>query len=221
MSFEEIIAKLRAKDESVTRCFFFWDGPTMARIEEIRRTDPIRASKMRKPICNTCRPTLLKVLHNIYKEEHFDYDSLVSDFYFYLIKEDRFSTIEKPEALMGWITTSAFYFFLNEKKKRDKLLENEGSDSLDNVKDTVAEDDSADNARAFVEEVLAAMPNRAYAKILYDVVLEVGQYSGSEKTKLFQQKADELGIPVDHLYVKVSRAKKLFKETAKRINYYK
>ena len=65
------------------------------------------------------------------------------------------------------------------------------------------------------------MPNRAYAKILYDVVLEVGQYSGSEKTKLFQQKADELGIPVDHLYVKVSRAKKLFKETAKRINYYK
>jgi len=64
------------------------------------------------------------------------------------------------------------------------------------------------------------MPNRTYAKILDEVTLEVGQYKGKEKAEKMRQLAERLVIPLDNLYVKVSLAKKQFKETAKRIELY-
>ena len=47
MTFEEIIQRLRERDDRVTRCFFFWDGPTLQHIEEVRKTDPMMAARMR------------------------------------------------------------------------------------------------------------------------------------------------------------------------------
>ena len=218
MTFEEIILHLRQRDERVTMCFFFWDGPTLQRIEEIRRTDPIRAAKLAKPVCHTCRPGLLKVLHTLYGSCHFDYDEKVSDFYMYLIKDDKLASIQDPSALMGWIVKTAYYFFLHEKIKNDKLLENTDSESLSNVKVDIEEDQTAAANRDFVREVLAAMPNRVYAQILDEVTLEVGQYKGQEKSRKMAEMAEKLQIPIDNLYVKVSLAKKQFKETAKRLN---
>lgn len=61
------------------------------------------------------------------------------------------------------------------------------------------------------------MPNRTYAKILDEVTLEVGQYKGKEKADKMRELAERLDIPIDNLYVKISLAKKQFKETAKRI----
>ena len=217
MTNEEIILKLRARDDRVTRCFFFWDGPTLQRIEEIRRTDPLKAAQLRKPVCNTCRPALLKVLHSLYGNTHFDYDELVSDFYFYLIKDDKLATIQDPKALMGWIVRTAYYFFLHRKMNDDKLLENTPVESLTTASLEVEEDDSSAVARDFVREVLDAMPNRTYAKILDEVALEVGQYQGKEKAEKMRQLAEKLDIPIDNLYVKISLAKKHFKETAKKI----
>ena len=217
MTFEEIIQRLRERDNRVTQCFFFWDGPTLQHIEEIRKTDPMRAAQMRKPVCNTCKPGLLKVLHTLYGAEHFDYKELVSDFYFYLIQGDKLSTIQDPKALMGWIVSTAYYFFLNNKKKRDKVLENIPVESLNIVGVDMEVDESAAATRDFVREVLNAMPNRTYAKILDEVTLEVGQYNGKEKAEKMRELAERLNIPIDNLYVKVSLAKKQFKETAKRI----
>lgn len=220
MTFAEIIQKLQARDERVTHCFFFWDGPTIKRIEEVRRIDPIKAAKMRRPVCNTCRPALLKVLHSLYGTAHFDYEEMVSDFYFYLMTGDKLSTIKEPEAFMGWIVSSAYYFFLHQKIKDDKLLENTSVDSLNNVGEDIEADESAQATRDYVREVLAAMPNRTYAMILDEVTLEVGQYKGQEKANKLRELADRLGIPVDNLYVKVSLAKKQFKETAKKLELY-
>lgn len=218
MTFEEIIQRLRERDDRVTQCFFFWDGPTIQRIEDIRRTDPLRAAKMRKPVCNTCRPGLLKVMHTLYGNTHFDYDELVSDFYMYLMDGDKLSSIQDPKALMGWMVKSAYYFFLHEKIKKDKLLENTDTESLSNVSEDIEEDDSAAATRDYVNSVLVAMPNRVYAKILDEVTLEVGQYKGQEKSRKMQEVAERLGIPIDNLYVKVSLAKKQFKETARRLS---
>ena len=217
MTFEEIIQRLRERDNRVTQCFFFWNGPTLQHIEEIRRTNPMRAAQMRKPICNTCTPGLLKVLHTLYGGEHFDYEELVSDFYFYLIQDDKLSTIQDPKALMGWIVRTAYYFFLHEKIKKDKVLENTPVESLNTVSVDIEVDESAAATRDFVREVLDAMPNRTYAKILDEVTLEVEQYKGKEKADKIRELAERLDIPIDNLYVKVSLAKKQFKETAKRI----
>ena len=218
MTFEEIIDKIRNRDERVTRCFFFWDGPSLQRIEAVRRTDPVAAAKMRRPVCNSCRPALLAVLHKLYGNNHFDYDELVSDFYFYLIKDDKLATIKDPNALMGWIVSSAYYFFLHDKIKGDKVLENTPVDSLNDVGEDLEEDDSRSKSRELVSEVIAAMPNKVYARILEEVVLEVGQYKGKEKSELLKRKAEEFGIPVDNLYVKISLAKKQFKQTALKFN---
>ena len=217
MTFEEIIQRLRERDNRVTQCFFFWDGPTLQHIEEIRRIDPIKAAQMKKPVCNTCKPGLLKVLHTLYGTEHYDYEELVSDFYFYLIQDDKLATIQEPKALMGWIVRTAYYFFLHEKIKKDKVLENTPVESLNTVSVDIEADESAATTRDFVSEVLDAMPNRTYARILDEVTLEVGQYKGKEKAEKMRQLAERLDIPIDNLYVKISLAKKQFKETAKRI----
>lgn len=217
MTFEEIMQRLRERDNRVTQCFFFWDGPTLQHIEEIRRIDPIKAAQMKKPVCNTCKPGLLKVLHTLYGTEHYDYEELVSDFYFYLIQDDKLATIQEPKALMGWIVRTAYYFFLHEKIKKDKVLENTPVESLNTVSVDIEADESAATTRDFVREVLDAMPNRTYARILDEVTLEVGQYKGKEKAEKMRQLAERLDIPIDNLYVKISLAKKQFKETAKRI----
>lgn len=218
MTFEEIILHLRAKDERVTRCFFFWKGPTMQQIEEIRRKDPMRAARLPKPVCNTCRPGLLKVLYQLYGGKPFDYDNLITDFYLYLMEGDKLSSINEPDALMGWIVTTAYYFFLRDKKNRDKELENEDIESLNDVHEEIEADEGASSARTLVEEVLKAMPNRTYAKILDEVTLEVGQFKGKEKADKMRLLAERLEIPIDNLYVKISLAKKQFKETAKKLN---
>lgn len=218
MTFEEIIDKIRKRDERVTQCFFFWDGPSLQRIEAVRRTDPVAAAKMRRPVCNSCRPALLTVLHKLYGGNHFDYDELVSDFYFYLIKDDKLGTIKDPNALMGWIVSAAYYFFLHEKVKADKILENTTIDSLNDVNEDLEEDNSRSKSRELVSDIIAAMPNKVYARILEEVVLEVGQYKGKEKSELLKRKAEEFGIPVDNLYVKISLAKKQFKQTALKFN---
>lgn len=217
MTFQEIIQRLREKDQRVTQCFFWWDGPSLQRIEAVRRTDPVAAARMQRPVCASCRPALLSVLHKLYGSDHFDYDEKVSDFYYYLMTGDKLADIKEPEALMGWIVTSAYYFFLHKKKGEDKLLENKDTTPLDNETDIV-EDDSRAQARSMVAEVLAAMPNRIYARLLDEVVLEVGQYQGREKAALLKRKSEELGIPIDNLYVKISLAKKQFKQTALKLN---
>lgn len=217
MTFEEIIIKIRERDEAVTRCFFFWDGPTQKYIDAVRRTDPQRAARLRRPVCSTCRPGLLNVLHKIYGEEIFNYDELVSAFYYYLMDGDKLSSINDPKALMGWIVSTAYFFFLKEKINRGKLLESCGSESLIYAQENLEEDLTRADNRNFVKEVIDAMPNRTYAKILDDVVLDVAQYSGAEKAEELRKKAAEMGIPVDNLYVKISLAKKQFKETAKKL----
>ena len=69
-----------------------------------------------------------------------------------------------------------------------------------------------------MEEVLSAMPNRTYARILDEVTLEAGQYRGREKAEKVRQLSERLGIPIDNLYVKISLAKKQFKDTAGKLN---
>ncbi|MBQ9463121.1 MAG: hypothetical protein IJU68_05625 [Bacteroidales bacterium] len=218
MTFAEIIQKLRERDERVTRCFFFWEGPTMERILELRRTDPARAVGLRAPVCNTCRPALLKVLHTLYGTAHFDYNEKVSDFWFYLLKDDKLASIKQPDALMGWIVSTAYYFFLHEKVMADKSARDTDSVSLSNMGDDVEDDRDRAGVRDFVQQVLDAMPNRTYAQILDEVTLEVGQYKGKEKAEKMRTFAEKLAIPIDNLYVKVSLAKKQFKETALKLS---
>lgn len=213
MTFEEIIRRIRERDEEVTRCFFFWDGPTQQYINNLRRKDPKRAASLRWPVCCTCRPGLLRVLRRVSGGEPFDYVEKVTYFYCYLMEDDKLSSIQNPDALMGWIVRTAFFFFLNEKRNRKVSRD---VDSIVLEEDDM-EDVSTAEIRDFVGEVLEAMPNRFYARILDEVTLEAAQYSGQDKAEVIRRKAEEYGISVENLYVKISLAKKQFRKTAESI----
>lgn len=215
MTFEEIIRRIRERDEQVTRCFFFWDGPTQQYIDNIRRTDPQKAARLRRPVCNTCRPGLLSVLHKLSDGEPFDYEEKVTSFYLYIMKDDKLASIKSPDALMSWIVQTAFYFFLREKYKDQ--AENRSKNDIKELDDELMEDLSSAETRQFVKEVLDAMPNRSYASILDEVSLEAAQFTGQQKAEVIRRKAAEYGISVDNLYVKISLAKKQFRKTAEKL----
>lgn len=215
MTFEEIIRRIRERDEQVTRCFFFWDGPTQQYIDNIRRTDPQKAARLRRPVCNTCRPGLLSVLHKLSDGEPFDYEEKVTSFYLYIMKDDKLASIKSPDALMSWIVQTAFYFFLREKYKNQ--AESRSKDDIKELDDELMEDLSSAETRQFVKEVLDAMPNRSYASILDEVSLEAAQFTGQQKAEVIRRKAAEYGISVDNLYVKISLAKKQFRKTAEKL----
>lgn len=215
MTFEEIIRRIRERDEQVTRCFFFWDGPTQQYIDNIRRTDPQKAARLRRPVCNTCRPGLLSVLHKLSDGEPFDYEEKVTSFYLYIMKDDKLASIKSPDALMSWIVQTAFYFFLREKYKNQ--AESRSKDDIKELDDELMEDLSSAETRQFVKEVLDAMPNRSYANILDEVSLEAAQFTGQQKADVIRRKAAEYGISVDNLYVKISLAKKQFRKTAEKL----
>lgn len=215
MTFEEIIRRIRERDEQVTRCFFFWDGPTQQYIDNIRRTDPQKAARLRRPVCNTCRPGLLSVLHKLSDGEPFDYEEKVTSFYLYIMKDDKLASIKSPDALMSWIVQTAFYFFLREKYKNQ--AESRSKDDIKELDDELMEDLSSAETRQFVKEVLDTMPNRSYASILDEVSLEAAQFTGQQKAEVIRRKAAEYGISVDNLYVKISLAKKQFRKTAEKL----
>ena len=231
MDFSEIIQKLIARDERVTRCFFFWDGPTLERIEEIRRNNPQEAAQMPRPICNTCRPLLLRTLNTVFDGKPFDYDELVTDFYYYIIEDRKGSgclltRIDNPKALMGWIATTALRFFRDLKIKRDKVTRTEmPGDMLDNRKvdppfneeEEIAVDTDREDIRDFVKDVLTMMPNQEYAQFIDDVVLEYEQYTGHERIIKRKQLAEKCNMSTANFDMKVSRAKQQFIKTAKLI----
>ena len=98
------------------------------------------------------------------------------------------------------------------------MLENTPIESLNSVNIDIEADTQTSQAHAFVQEVLDAMPNRIYARLLDEVTLEIGQYKGKEKADKMRELSAQLQIPIDNLYVKISLAKKQFKETAKKLN---
>lgn len=228
MEFSEIIKRLIERDERVTQCFFFWDGPTLERTEEIRRRNPQEAAKMPKPICNTCRPLLLRTLNKVFDGNPFDYNELVNDFYIYLFNERNgrgclLTDIRDPNTLMGWMATTAFRFFLNLKISRDNvtrleisgdMLDNTRVDPLSDEVEGIVVDTEREDSQNNVKAVLAEMPNKEYAQFIDDVVLEYEQYQGQERSNKRKELAERTKMTTANFDMKVSRAKRQFKETA-------
>lgn len=118
---------------------------------------------------------------------------------------------------MGWIVSTAFFYFLREKRKDEQLVVNNASEPLNRLAEVLEEDQGKAETRIFVRDVLERMPNRNYARLLDEVALEAAQYSGQEKSEVIKKKAEEFGLSVDTLYVKLSLAKKQFRKTAETI----
>ena len=216
MSFAEIIQRLVNRDPAVTECFFFWEGLTIDQIEEIRRKDPERATKMKRPVCNTCRPALLRILSRLYNGGTFDYREKVNELYLYMMEDNKLAQIKDPACLMAWIATTARNFFL---KRRGKEMEND-SNLLDNDNDITlkgercdTESDKKKEVRQLVSDTLAIMPNKTDVKIL-EAAMDFLQYSKAEKIAKKKEVIARLGMSEASFNMAYSRAKRNFKKIA-------
>ena len=213
MTNAEIIEGLRKRDPRITKDFFYWDGPTVEEILEIRKRDPLRGGLLRVPVCGTCRRLLVAVLWKVYGHA-FDYDEEVSDFYFFLMTGDKLSKINDPESLFGWLKLTAVRFFIDKNKRNAREVQDfEDIDSLIGGKALGVDPEPPvsvrEQARRNVARILAEMPNTVYAKIL-----ELTELEGKSETEA----AALLGKTPNALYSAKTRAREQFKQVALKLN---
>ena len=147
MTETEIIDGLLAKDERITRLFFFSDKE------------------------KSCKPLLLNIIHYVFSYP-VEYEEAVSEFYAYLMDNDGYKLrqIQDRNTLFGWIKVSATRFFI---KKRDNLIENRSQDALlgSVAEEAFADDYTRENARKDMLRILFRMKNKRYAYVLQQLIL--------------------------------------------------
>ena len=144
MNDSQIIEALIARDERVTRQFFF----------------------------ESCRPLFLSIIRYVFSYE-VNYDEFVSEFYLYLMEDDayRLKQFQGRSTIYQWLKITAIRYFV---AKRDSLIEMESKDSLlESVAQTASDDtEKPMTAKMDVEHLFSLMPNSRYVYVIRRLVLQ-------------------------------------------------
>lgn len=141
MTDKEIIEGLIARDEKVTREFFF----------------------------TSCRPLFISIINSVFSYR-VDYDEFVNELYLYLISDDaaRLRSFQGKSTLFQWLKIVAIRYFI---AKRDNLIEDKSEDALLKEADGLDETDDRKQAHSDVMRILSRMQNRRYAYVLLRLVV--------------------------------------------------
>ena len=144
MTDQQIIEALIARDERVTRQFFF----------------------------KSCRPLFLSIIRYVFSYE-VDYDEFVNEFYLYLMEGDAFrlKQFQGRSTIYQWLKIIAIRYFV---AKRDSLIEMESKDSLlDSVVQTETVDtEKSMTAKMDVERLFSLMPSSRYVYVIRRLILQ-------------------------------------------------
>jgi hypothetical protein len=139
----QLIEHLIARDERVTKQFFFED----------------------------CRPLFMSIVHTIFHEKA-DFDELISELYLHLMEDDarRLRQFQGRSSIYQWIKTVAIRFFL---EKRDQMIEKESEEHLleQAADDELIEMEPRWSAKMDMEALFALMPNQRYVYVIRRLVL--------------------------------------------------
>jgi RNA polymerase sigma factor (sigma-70 family) len=140
MTDKEIIEGLIARDEKVTREFFF----------------------------TSCRPLFISIINSVFSYR-VDYDEFVNELYLYLIRDDaaRLRTFQGKSSLFQWVKVVAIRYFI---AKRDNLIEDRSEDALLKQADRIDYTDDRRQAHTDFNRILSRMQNRRYAYVLMRLV---------------------------------------------------
>lgn len=161
----DIIDCLIARDETVTRQFFF----------------------------QNCRPLLYKLISDIFST-HVDYDELVNELYLHLMEDNarRLRSFKGDSSIYHWIKRVAYNYFLDLKLHR-RVIENESLDRLYDKRENLT-DFSEQEAQMDVATLLDQIENERYRMVLQKVVLdgldydELAKITGLKKSNLYNIK---------------------------------
>ena len=144
MSDQQIIEALIARDERVTKQFFF----------------------------GNCRPLFLSIIRYVFSYE-VDYDEFVNEFYLYLMDNDayRLRQFQGRSSIYQWMKVVAIRYFV---AKRDNMIDMEPKDALleSVIRDKSEDDEQQIISKLDVERLLSLMPNRRYAYVIRRLILQ-------------------------------------------------
>lgn len=144
MTDQQIIEALIARDEPVTRLFFF----------------------------KSCRPLFTSIIRNVFKHE-VDYDEFVNEFYLHLMENDayRLRQFQGRSTIYQWMKVVAIRYFI---ARRDGLIDMEPKDTpiVSDTQKESTDSESSINARMDIEKLFSLMPNKRYVHAIRRLVLE-------------------------------------------------
>ena len=144
MTDQQIVEALIARDERVTKQFFF----------------------------KNCRPLFLSIIRYVFSYE-VDYDEFVNEFYLYLMENDayRLRQFQGRSTIYQWMKVIAIRYFI---AKRDSMIDNESKDALLDrvVQNENIDEEKKMTAKMDIEHLFSLMPNRRYVYVIRRLVLQ-------------------------------------------------
>lgn len=143
MTDKQIIEALIARDDRVTKQFFF----------------------------ENCRPLFLSVIRHVFSY-NVDYDEFVNEFYLHLMENDayRLKQFQGRSTIYQWIKVIAIRYFI---AKRDSMIDMEPHEALldSALQEKAYDDENKITAEMDIEHLLSSMSNRRYAHVIRKLVL--------------------------------------------------
>ena len=172
MTDQQIIEYLIARDERVTKHFFF----------------------------EKCRPLFLSIIRYVFSYE-VDYDEFVNEFYLYLMEDNasRLRQFQGRSTIYQWMKVIAIRYFI---AKRESMIDMESKDALlDSVVHEEAIDgEKKMTAKMDVEYLFSLVPNRRYVYVIRRLVLQeaepkvVAQELGTNVDNLYNIKKRAMAV---------------------------
>lgn len=144
MTDKQIIEALIARDEKVTKEFFF----------------------------ENCRPLFMSIIRYVFSYE-VNYDEFVNEFYLHLMENNayRLKQFQGRSTIYQWMKVIAIRYFIS---KRKSMIDMEPKETLsDNfIQDEVVDDESKTTAKIDIEHLFSLMPNRRYVHVIRRLMLQ-------------------------------------------------
>ena len=145
MTDHQIIEALIARDEIVTRQFFF----------------------------GNCRPLFLSIIRRIFSCK-VDYDEFVNEFYLYLMENGayRLRQFQGRSSVYQWMKVVAIRYFI---ARRNQMIDNESDNALLESavqRETTDGAEGKTSAKLDVEHLFSLMPNKRYVYVIRRLVLD-------------------------------------------------
>ena len=187
MTDKQIIEALIARDEQVTKQFFF----------------------------GNCRPLFLSIIRYVFSYE-VDYDEFVSEFYLYLIENDayRLRQFQGRSTIYQWMKIIAIRYFI---LKRDNMIEEKSKEALIDsfaLQKGTFDSERTQTAKIDIEHLFSLMPNRRYVYVLRRLVLqeaepkEVAQELGTNVDNLYNIKKRAIAALTDIVLKEIEKYEK-------------
>lgn len=187
MTDKQIIEALIARDEQVTKQFFF----------------------------GNCRPLFLSIIRYVFSYE-VDYDEFVSEFYLYLMENDayRLRQFQGRSTIYQWMKIIAIRYFI---LKRDNLIEEKSKEALIDsfaLQKEAFDNERTQTAKIDIEHLLSLMPNRRYVYVLRRLVLQeaepkkVAQELGTNVDNLYNIKKRAIAALTDIVLKEIEKYEK-------------